>query len=150
MDIVARFDNHPWFSKGQLPTFFNGMGVFVQGRHRPKLADAYVREFRPVGAWWQQPVLILDRVPYTRRSITLTVADKDGGAHVDAALTPEYERLIAPGSLGVIVDEAEDGERVNPIVEAQFCVLRQIGYELLNSPDLLALADAEQGGAVAT
>ena len=38
----------------------------------------------------------------SRKDVVLVAADKDGGAHVDSALTPEYERLIESGDLEVI------------------------------------------------
>jgi hypothetical protein len=140
MDIVAHFDNHDWFKKGELPMFFDGMNMLANGKHHPKLGDGGVKEFRPVESWWLQPVIILERHPYTRRDIVLNVADKDGGAHVDAALTPEYENLIAAGSLGELVELTDAGVTVTPIPDAHFSALRQIGFELLNSEQLLNLA----------
>jgi hypothetical protein len=141
MDIVAHFDNHDWFRKGQLPTFFNGMGILANGKHRPKLGEGGMNEFQGMPSWWRQPVIILNSHPYTREAIVLNVADKDGGAHVDATLTPEYEQLIAQGSLGALIERTANGDLVTPITDAHFCALRQIGFEVLNSPDLLALTD---------
>ena len=119
--------------------YFDGMNMFGNGMHRPKLGDGPVKDFRPVESWWRQPVIILDRHPYTRSEIVLNVADKDGGAHVDATLTPEYENLITAGSLGELVELTDEGVRVTPIPDAHFSALRQIGFELLNSEHLLKL-----------
>ena len=48
----------------------------------------------PVADWWHQ-ILIQPgpNTPITRRDIVLGAANKDGGAHVDAELTPEYSQL---------------------------------------------------------
>lgn len=140
MDIVAHFESRG-FKKEQLPNFFNGMGMFANGEHRPKLGEGRIKDFKDVGTWWQQPVIILNSHPYTRAAIVLNVADKDGGAHIDAALTPEYEALIAEGSLGTLVKRTEKGDLTVPIRDVHFCALRQIGFEVLNSPDLLKLAN---------
>jgi hypothetical protein len=70
----------------------------------------------------------------------LSAADKDGGTHVDKKLTAEYETLIRSGELGFFHYPAT-GEKENfkPIMETHLIYLRQIGHELLNSPELHAL-----------
>jgi hypothetical protein len=75
----------------------------------------------------------------TRKDVALAARDKDGGAHVDANLTLTYERLIESDELGSFVDES--GVRV-PITGHHYVALRQMGYEVLNSPELTALAPA--------
>jgi len=97
----------------------------------------------PFTEWWNQVVLVIDRQPITRRSLVLAAADKDGGAHVDAALTKEYEALIV--NFGEIVTTYADGTEARFAVDnAHFMALRQIAYEILNSPDLAALLGEEQ------
>ena len=56
----------------------------------------------------------------------LSVVNKDGGAHVDASLTPEYELLIAEGSLGTLVHRTEDGEYTTPISDAHFIASKRV------------------------
>lgn len=140
LDILARFDgSDPFYPRG-LPLFFNGMGRYGgPSGYTAKLGDASTKELIPMDKWWSQPVVILDRVPVSRRDIVLAAANKDGGAHVDASLTPEYESLSTPGSVGVFVsgEDAESAEA--PITDAHLVSLRQMGYELLNSPDLRTL-----------
>src|SRR5258708_25334323 len=50
--------------------------------------------------WWNQTVFVLphgeDR-RVSRRDIVLVAANKDGGAHVDTELTPQYESLKQRG-----------------------------------------------------
>ena len=83
--------------------------------------------------------MAIDRTPLTRKDVVLTAADRDGGAHVDSRLTPEYERLAADGALGSLV--RSDSVEI-PITNGHLMALRQIGYEVLHSPDLIALAQA--------
>jgi hypothetical protein len=73
-----------------------------------------------------------------RERIVLDAADKDGGAHVDAALTPMYLRLVESGDLGFFVDE--HGKQT-PITGHHYVALRQMGHELLDSPALVALTN---------
>jgi hypothetical protein len=69
--------------------------------------------------------------------LTLSAADKDGGAHVDAVLTPAYERLMESGDLGNFVDDCGNQ---TPITGHHFVALRQMGHELFASQQLIALA----------
>jgi hypothetical protein len=126
---------------GQRALFFNGMALFGvvdgAGIYQPKLANGFNYELS-VEEWWQQSIFILDAQTWVSRSdVVLAAADKDGGAHVDARLTPEYERLIKGGDLGYFIDEHGNE---TPLDGNHFVALRQMGWELLNSPALLALA----------
>jgi hypothetical protein len=105
---------------------------------RPKFEGMGWRRFVPVGAWLEQVVYVIDRQPFSRKRLILVVADKDGGAHVDAELPPDYRVLAEPGSLGVIVTREGQVETRNPIRDAPLAALRQMGFEVLNSPDIVA------------
>lgn len=63
---------------------------------------------------------------------------KMGGAHVDEQLTKEYAALAADGSLGELYFTISD----DSIKEAHYVAIRQMAYEVLNSPDLLKFCDA--------
>lgn len=122
---------------------FNGMGQLETGphgaRYYPKLGGSGMfNHSLPVDQWLNETVFILDPDTWvSREGVVLAAADKDGGAHVDAQLTPVYERLIDSGDLGVFVDEKGSE---TPITGHHYVALRQIGHELLSSPDLLRLA----------
>jgi hypothetical protein len=107
-----------------------------------KLSSERIKGQIPIVDWWQQAVYILGSVRLTRRTLTLGAADKDGGAHVDATLTPEYESLTNATGKGFfnIVDAPGSAQSPIPITNAHLVYLRQIGFEVLNSPELLALA----------
>lgn len=94
----------------------------------------------PVSAWWNQIVYIAGPVRCTRKDLVLAAADKDGGAHVDKALTPEYEALITSGARGFFhYSPTGELDKMQPITNAHLVYIRQIGHELLSSPDLTAL-----------
>jgi hypothetical protein len=91
----------------------------------------------PVQEWWEQVVYIVGPGKgYTRRDLVLTAADKDGGAHVDEELPPEYERVA---SLWKAVPLAPGAAVSHP--QVHLIGLRQFGYEILHSEELIALAE---------
>ena len=75
----------------------------------------------------------------TRKSLVLAVADKDGGAHVDATLNPDYTVIKSGAGLFAMFQPAGGNPVEIPLESHSVATLRQIGYEVLHSPDLLAL-----------
>lgn len=52
--------------------------------------------------WWNDPVLTdADGTSYSRRSLILWVANKEGGAHVDEELPPAYVAITRENSIGI-------------------------------------------------
>lgn len=82
-----------------------------------------------------------------RKDIILGAANKDGGAHVDAELAPNYEQLSNSGALRMYEMEISltNGETVHlpPLEDAHLIYLRQMGHEVLQSPDLWILLSTE-------
>jgi hypothetical protein len=117
-------------------------------RSVPLLDTAPSKKSIPHEDWWDKEVVFYGGpTRVTRRKLVLSAANKDGGAHVDAALDAEYEEVIRGLGMSITwqrVDE-ETGQPVgDPWVtelhDTHFAGLRQIAYEVLNSPDLLRLA----------
>lgn len=95
----------------------------------------------PVSKWWNQIVFILNpQTQLSRRKIVLSAANQDGGTHVDAKLSMEYEALSANGSIGHFTYTNGNTDFSQPVSEVHFVAIRQMAYELLNSPQLNALA----------
>jgi hypothetical protein len=134
LDIAAEAGRHP----GARCRVFNGMGRYAPGSdppYFPKLGNGRFRYDLPVEQWWMQAVFVLDPDTWvSRKDIVLVAADKEG-AHVDAALTPMYLRLVESNDLGFVADE--HGKQT-PITEHHYVALRQMGHELLDSPALVA------------
>jgi hypothetical protein len=93
-----------------------------------------------VPQWWSQVVYIYGQVQVTRRSLILGAANKDGGSHVDKKLTKEYEALMLGGIRGWFHYSPTSDHRFQPVMNEHFLYIRQMGFELLNSPELLALS----------
>ena len=93
-----------------------------------------------VDDWWNQIVYVLGPVRCSRKDIVLCAADKDGGAHVDGALTPDYETLATTGERGWWhYSPTNDPNNMQPVKDVHLVYLRQMGFEIMNSPELLAL-----------
>ena len=100
-----------------------------------KLGIAVQTEEVPFDQWWTQVVYVpREGVSITRRSLILAAANKDGGAHVAASLTPEYEALLKMWIL-------QGSYERDPITfnDVHLVGLRQIAYEVLHSPQILRL-----------
>lgn len=125
--------------------FFDGLGLVFAGTSgagvKPKLDQGPGYRLMPLDRWWRQIVCVDNRVKITRRDIALTAANKDGGAHVDPKLTPEYEGLQA-GIWSIFnpdnrVEGAVDHEARIP--NTHFGYLRQMAFEVLKSPSILQI-----------
>lgn len=95
----------------------------------------------PLSFWWNQPILVLNGLKATRKTTVLGAANKDGGAHVDLKLTPEYEQIISATWISM---SYQDGE---PIIHdqarnAHYAALRQMAFEVLSSPSIKGIAGA--------
>jgi len=115
--------------------FFDGFGFKMTSKGlQPLLDDAFSKEFIIVTDWWNQNVAIVNQYKFTRSSIVLAAANKDGGAHVHESIDPEYQ--VLKNGLWTL---SRDGSNIYEIIEHQFHTLRQFGYEILNSPELTDL-----------
>ena len=74
-----------------------------------------------------------------RRELVLAAVNKDGGAHVSHALDPKYEDLVN-GAGSKMTLNLPSGDEDIPFRYGHLSALRQMGYEVLHSPDLLNLA----------
>lgn len=112
-------------------------GGFGPSGRVPKLGRSSYSSAIPLADWWDQIIFLPAPGVFTRRrDLVLTAANKDGGAHVDAALTPEYESVIKMWNIS-----GPEGVPLGPAQETHFYALRQLGYEVLNSPELVRLGD---------
>jgi hypothetical protein len=109
------------------------------------LGEAPHKEFILPDDWWEQVIyvggspirgaVLGPQLKIRRKDVVLCAANRDGGAHVDPRLTAEYQALVEGlwrGTKGPPHTEIS-------IPDDQFVLLRQMGYEVLNSPDLVAL-----------
>lgn len=135
----------PWM--GAESFHYDGAGFLRQTGdgllYRPKLGDGSYRGYLPAPDWWRQVIFGLDPATiYSRRTIVLGAANQDGGAHVDPNPDERYLRLAYKQEFGVLVGKSLEGEVRIPLFGYHVVALRQMAYELLNSPALLALIEA--------
>lgn len=123
-------------------TFLSFSLIDDNHRYDPMLHEAMIRNLVDFDQWWLKDSIFLigPSRKVNRRQLVRDVANKDGGAHIDATLSEAHEILLdGAGSLA----ETQDGKQV--LIEtpkhAAEATLRQIGWEVLHSPDLLRLAD---------
>ena len=100
-------------------------------RYKPKLDGVAARPMS-FDDWWNEPVLKdADGELYSRKDLVLSVANTDGGAHVDPEMKEAYEKLSRKNHVGYQV--AVGGKPIqwhdNPVLPS----LRQIGYEMLET-----------------
>ncbi|MBW8327933.1 MAG: hypothetical protein K0M48_01830 [Thiobacillus sp.] len=87
--------------------------------------------------WWNQTIYKIAEGDVTRKHIVLGAANKDGGAHVDPLLTSEYEALSK--GIWTIGHSSSQGNLEFPLPNSHLADLRQMGHELLTSPELVCL-----------
>jgi hypothetical protein len=102
-----------------------------RGRYVPHLDGSGYRRWLPFEEWWEEPILVDDRrVRISRQLLVQSVADKDGGAHVDPALTEVYHRLSRENSMGWV---HTTGASSSPIRAIELASIRQIAHEALKT-----------------
>ena len=101
---------------------------------KPCLSESGFAKEIPIGEWWQQVVLVTGpEQKHSRQSIILATANKDGGAHIDENITPDFKTLKE----GFWTFEHESLSK--ELTDYHFVAIRQFGYEIINSQQLLAL-----------
>ncbi len=125
--------------------FFSGMSPLritsTNGTVRASLGDAATKIPMPRLEWWQQVVSVVGSLRASRKDIVLGAANKEGGAHVDPQMSKDYRKLRE----GIWARVHYQGGREivrEPIRGTQLVCLRQMGYEVLNSPELIALTNS--------
>lgn len=88
--------------------------------------------------WWNEVIFTRSNVGYTRAQVALAAANKDGGAHVDEA---NAVLKALKESIWIKTTTTADGTTTQErVTNTHFRLLRRLADEVLNSPDLLALA----------
>jgi len=88
-------------------------------------------------AWWHKAIFRgEDRGEITRHDLVLSMAENDGGVHVDPKLRPKYAGLSRQNSLGLSMI-LPDGQAI-PVEGAHLAGVRQIAHELMKSIDIRA------------
>jgi hypothetical protein len=89
----------------------------------------------PFGEWWNRPIFRNDDGQLlTRSDLVRSVADQDGGAHVDPGLNEVYARLSREAGMGWIYEGPAGAHLVRP---PELAAVRQIAHEVIKTFDPL-------------
>ena len=83
----------------------------------------------PFEEWYQGVVFESKEYPFTREDCVESVADKDGGAHLDRNIPMDYYTFRQPTALQVLIDGQLAVFNQNPV----YVSVRQIAWEVLES-----------------
>jgi hypothetical protein len=87
--------------------------------------------------WWEEIVMAQNH-RHSRKSVVLSAANEDGGAHVGIAPKPETVELKE--GVGTFTKQIGGGVSITEeLTDHHFPLLRQLGYEVLNSPEIVGL-----------
>ena len=117
------------------------------GEYAPRLdGGAWPLRLVPFAAWWGDPVS-KDRSGnlWSRKKHVLTLAHKEGGAHVDPGLDPYYEALVTDNGFGMQFRTSE-GDLIDFTGDPAAASVRQIAHESLITAKRLRLADGTRIG----
>lgn len=113
-------------------------------RYVAMLDDVPSYETRPFDDWWNRPILVdQNKSEISRRSLVLTCANQDGGAHVDHSLDANYHALTRENSLGWTKG---NGQQFAPMDDPAPAAIRQIAHETLKSLDATYEKKIERDG----
>lgn len=83
-------------------------------------------------SWWEDMIVLSDgERNFSRKKLVLTLANKDGGVHIDRKLPPDYYALTRNNTLNVFHVDKENKE--NNVIGIELASLRQIAFELVKS-----------------
>lgn len=93
------------------------------------LSPPRIKPNTPFHAWWNETVTKIGSVEYSRKDFVLTVANKEGGAHVNPKLDRRWAELTRDNALAFMYAEEPDIEK--PFErDPALASVRQITYEL--------------------
>jgi len=114
--------------------FFMGMGIIKNGRYVPNYEEGIIKKLLNVKDYLEEVVFIYNGNEYNRFDIFISVSNQDGGAHYDKELNPKY-KLLKEANF-VLKIPFFGNFRIDNIVGT---IIRQMGYEILNSKDIYFL-----------
>jgi len=129
-DTAGEYDPHNLVSHHGLIGLRFGSN---KGDYVPKLGEVSNKPKVSLDDWWNKIVLV-DKCKnkFTRGELVLTVANKDGGAHVDAKLDKAYVDLTKNDSLGWYF-EYSDGTKKSLETKPHLPSIRQMAHEMISS-----------------
>lgn len=118
-----------------------GGGQGASAEYLPPLDNFPARQANRPGTferWWKTPVTKDGNSNlFSRRDFVMTVANKEGGAHVDPKLNSAYRQITEDNSLGIVSFETspETEERLETAAKgnAALASVRQVAWEVISA-----------------
>lgn len=117
----------------KVKTAWQGLTLIHANKYIP-LLDWNINSAKKINFedWWNGVVLVdFPGNEFTRKDLILSVADQDGGAHVDTKLNEPYTLLSRDNSLGH--KHSENGKTWENFQGSHLATIRQIGHEILKT-----------------
>ena len=91
--------------------------------------------------WWNEVIYWGAGKQIRRDRLILDASNKDGGAHVDSRLPENYDWMVKGTQFSLLI-ERNDGIKIERYLsQPHLASIRQIAFEVLNSPELLRIAE---------
>ncbi|MCL4548203.1 MAG: hypothetical protein M1495_06515 [Bacteroidetes bacterium] len=127
---IPDIENKKEYNTIYIPIMLTSEGV------KPPLEESDRRKLLTVDEWWDEPVMI-QLNSFSRKDIVLSAANQDGGAHVDD--NPSKKTKELKEGVGTLTITIDGNSKTEKLINHHFHLLRQLGYELLNSRELVSL-----------
>ena len=109
------------------------MLVTMDGSRNAPLDDTKRKDLIAVNEWWNEGITCMNQL-ISRKDIVLSATNQDGGAHVDAKPNKKTRELIL--GIGTLTNFVDGVSTTHTLDNQHFVLLRQLAYEVLNSPDI--------------
>ncbi len=132
ISTIGSGKKHQDFKEGKLfiPLMLTFYGV------RPPLGNHVNSKDIKIDEWWNEVIMSQDNV-FSRKDIVLAAANEDGGAHVDKK--PKITTRELKAGIGTFTTFKNGVEVTEDLTDHHYPLLRQFGYEVLHSPELISL-----------
>lgn len=145
-DSADPYDDENLVGHSSLVQFHIGQ---IGTKPKPHLDDCLDARTVDFDTWWNGIVLVdTQRNEFSRRDIVLSLANKDGGAHVDHKIDEAYNNLRKNNTQGWMT--VDDTGRQVPAEDNVPATMRQIAHELLRTlePDYRCNLPIDSGTAL--
>lgn len=125
--------------------YFHGTGQAIENADGsrtliPSFHNVPCKNLVSVKKWWNQAVFVAQNgTILSRKDAILSAANQDGGAHVDEYVNQEYSLFASDGAGGTHVYRSSDGIIEQPSKGLHLVSIRQFGFELEQSTELINL-----------
>jgi hypothetical protein len=101
--------------------------------------NSYKNKNVPIKEWWENEIVFYwPDLLMTRKKLVTITANKEGGAHVDDIVDPEFESLKT-SSLKIEIDLKNGTKLQCAYKNIHLAALRQMGHEILSSKEVTSL-----------